>query len=312
MAIVPFSSFDPVFWLHHANVDRIFAMWQVVHPDSWVQPEAAGATTWTTTLGQMLDSQSPLTPFFAADNGTFWNSDMLRDPQALGYTYPELAGFSLSNMTTNLMVQSQVTTAINRLYGGSSPVRLALNSKRGMPKVRRSRELGFSYTEPRQQSRAFPPAFKIMSENRQYREWTANIRVMKQALNGPFFISLSLKTPSLTHIGTMGIFASPSIFASMMKMAPGAGQIAGTVPLTAAFMDRVAEGAINSLEPDDMWAWFQQNIDVEVTKGDGTPVDPKTVSGLGITIASYQVQAPSNERKLPVWGTADFEQDIVL
>ncbi|KIX01574.1 uncharacterized protein Z518_09300 [Rhinocladiella mackenziei CBS 650.93] len=32
------ASCDPVFWLHHANVDRLFAMWQKLNPDSYVDP----------------------------------------------------------------------------------------------------------------------------------------------------------------------------------------------------------------------------------------------------------------------------------
>lgn len=32
------AGFDPVFWLHHANVDRLFAMWQVLHRDSYIIP----------------------------------------------------------------------------------------------------------------------------------------------------------------------------------------------------------------------------------------------------------------------------------
>lgn len=37
------AAFDPVFWLHHANVDRIVAMWQVLNPDSYVVPTV---NTW--------------------------------------------------------------------------------------------------------------------------------------------------------------------------------------------------------------------------------------------------------------------------
>lgn len=32
------AGFDPVFWLHHANVDRLFAMWQALYPDSYIVP----------------------------------------------------------------------------------------------------------------------------------------------------------------------------------------------------------------------------------------------------------------------------------
>lgn len=38
MAYPEVAGFDPVFWLHHANVDRLAAMWQVLNPDSFIVP----------------------------------------------------------------------------------------------------------------------------------------------------------------------------------------------------------------------------------------------------------------------------------
>lgn len=32
------AGFDPIFWLHHANVDRLVAMWQALNPDSFIVP----------------------------------------------------------------------------------------------------------------------------------------------------------------------------------------------------------------------------------------------------------------------------------
>jgi hypothetical protein len=32
MSFPPYSSFDPVFWLHHCNVDRQLALWEALHP----------------------------------------------------------------------------------------------------------------------------------------------------------------------------------------------------------------------------------------------------------------------------------------
>lgn len=28
--------FDPLFWLHHANVDRLLQLWSSLHPEVWV------------------------------------------------------------------------------------------------------------------------------------------------------------------------------------------------------------------------------------------------------------------------------------
>lgn len=34
MSWITYSAFDPVFMLHHAMVDRVFAMWQIINPNS--------------------------------------------------------------------------------------------------------------------------------------------------------------------------------------------------------------------------------------------------------------------------------------
>jgi tyrosinase len=33
-----FSAFDPIFWFHHANIDRLCALWQAVYPGVYVSP----------------------------------------------------------------------------------------------------------------------------------------------------------------------------------------------------------------------------------------------------------------------------------
>lgn len=30
------AAFHPIFWLHHANVDRLFSLWSAVNPEVWV------------------------------------------------------------------------------------------------------------------------------------------------------------------------------------------------------------------------------------------------------------------------------------
>ena len=59
MAIVPFSAFDPVFWLHHANVDRLVAIWQAIYPDSWISTSQVNlAGTYTDEPGAPEDGNS--------------------------------------------------------------------------------------------------------------------------------------------------------------------------------------------------------------------------------------------------------------
>ncbi|PYS63343.1 MAG: hypothetical protein DMF74_10425 [Acidobacteria bacterium] len=55
MSNVPTAPADPLFWMHHAMIDKIWADWQVLHPG--VGPTLAGADKimdpWTTTAAQV-------------------------------------------------------------------------------------------------------------------------------------------------------------------------------------------------------------------------------------------------------------------
>lgn len=320
MTIVPFSAFDPLFFLHHCNVDRIFALWQVFHPDAWIVPEIARVNSYTTSVGQLLDSTSALTPFYANSEGDFWTSDMLRDTEALGYTYGELAssGISLSNMTSILDGQAQVARIVNQLYGGYSVNSIKTQSKRSegaRSHIRHGTSQGQDgwYMGRGRRSTAPLPVTKIISGQGEYREWIANIRVTRQALDGPFSVDLALGGPGKQplYVGSMSVFASPPAIARMKKMAPGAEYIAGTVPLTAALVDEVADGTLASMKPGDVEPYLRGFLTTRVVGADGTEADPAGVAGLSIEVVSWPVQATSSEAQLPTWGAADYKIRIM-
>jgi tyrosinase len=296
MAYIPFSAFDPVFFLHHANVDRLFAMWQALYPDSWVSPSKALVNSFTTSVGEIQDSKTALTPFYAKSDGTFWNSDMVRDPKVLGYSYTEVAGASLiGGGKGNRHVQSRVRAAVNRLYGQPSPASLALKWKsRHVPELK-------------------VPASLVAGGR--YREWMANIRVDKQALGGPFFVHLFLDSVpddsedwafAESLVGTMSVFAAPK----MSKMDMRGLHITGTVPLTAALKDMVLKDELRSLDKDDIEPHLRQHLKIGVRTSKGQTVHIGDVPSLHIHVTSSGVQAPAEEDQLPTWdeqGTSHFD-----
>jgi tyrosinase len=62
MTYLDYSAFDPVFWLHHTNMDRIFALWQVLHPNKYVEPVKAITQTYTVRIGEIEDVNSRTLP----------------------------------------------------------------------------------------------------------------------------------------------------------------------------------------------------------------------------------------------------------
>ena len=84
MSIVPTAAFDPVFWLHHCNVDRLLAIYHAINPSVWWPSEIERTDP---------PSDSQLYPFRKAKTATsteWWTSDTSKETTAFGYSYAEL------------------------------------------------------------------------------------------------------------------------------------------------------------------------------------------------------------------------------
>ena len=125
MSFVPYAGFDPIFWLHHANVDRLFAIWQAIHPDSYTTPEPDAYGTYTNAPGGVEDVNTPLTPFRSDDGGSLYTSATARSTRAFGYTYPEVVDWGLNAS----LLASNTRAAVNNLYNPSGRISTRASSK---------------------------------------------------------------------------------------------------------------------------------------------------------------------------------------
>lgn len=62
MTYLDYSAYDPIFWLHHMMVDRAFALWQAVNPDSYVQKSTAWQNSYTIAQQQDVDGETRMFP----------------------------------------------------------------------------------------------------------------------------------------------------------------------------------------------------------------------------------------------------------
>ncbi|KAK8118433.1 uncharacterized protein PG998_003059 [Apiospora kogelbergensis] len=79
MSRVPVSAFDPIFWSHHCQIERLASIWQAIHKgekDSW--------------LCRQKDRSSELKPFRGTTNNVQLKADDMQHHATLGYTYPEI------------------------------------------------------------------------------------------------------------------------------------------------------------------------------------------------------------------------------
>lgn len=113
MWFLDYSSFDPIFWLHHTNIDRLLAMYQVVqpNPNSFVADGEIRQDMAQWNRGEKKNTYSPLVPFTKNKQGQFFTSEEVKQTSRLGYVYPE---------TPVGATKQSVTNAINNLYRPNS------------------------------------------------------------------------------------------------------------------------------------------------------------------------------------------------
>lgn len=91
----------------------MFAMFQALHPDSYVEDEPTSDGTFTENPGSTETIASDLTPFWK-DDSTFHTSESAKATVPLGYAYPETQSW---NYSTQALYQKSVRAALKKLYG---------------------------------------------------------------------------------------------------------------------------------------------------------------------------------------------------
>ncbi|KAI9708383.1 MAG: hypothetical protein M1820_004087 [Bogoriella megaspora] len=231
-----YSAFDPIFWLHHANIDRLFAMWQVINPDTYLEPALQVYPTFAYNTSIIQDGNSRLAPFHTNSNGEFWTSYMARSVDAMAYSYPEL----WNNATNQAASASDIRTSINNLYGngtyGSQPAKRDAN--------------GGSAEPPRQ-------------------EYMATIRAEKNGLGYPFSVYIFVghidEQDPLQWARDPNLVGSQAFFASSDFTVNGV-MSSGMVPLTTTLAAKMQNQELEGLEVEQVSEYLEQNLGWRIVK----------------------------------------------
>ncbi|EMC97480.1 hypothetical protein BAUCODRAFT_68232 [Baudoinia panamericana UAMH 10762] len=295
MTYLAVAAFDPIFWLHHCNVDRLFAMWQALHPNSYGASQPAPHDTWTIKAGSTQGADSPLTPFYKDTNGNFWTTNQVRHwDQAFHYTYPE---FSNSDGSS-----TAIASYINQLYGPSATATAGSSKRTSVP-------------EPagmlRNTFQAAPAAYRLQArqetptkaQNGSLYQYVANIHSPRYALNGSYNIYLFDGNPAsevptswisdVNLIGPMGVLSQPGMTSKELVAA-------GSIPLTRTLTNKVNQGVLASLSEADVVPYLQYSLIWRVAGPNGTQVDPATIPQFDIAVYASTASPPS-EFGLPQW-----------
>ncbi|KAF8964505.1 tyrosinase [Flammula alnicola] len=163
------AAFDPIFYLHHSNVDRMLSLWSALNPGVWVSHGDSGEGTETILPDTEIGTNTPLTPFWNSQN-TFWSSAKIEDTTKLGYSYPE---FDRLHGRHPQDIKVAIAQKVNLLYGQSV----------------------YSMTSPPSpavpSSQSLPPDGSTPPDQGTW-DWTAQIQVKKYELGCSFAVILFL------------------------------------------------------------------------------------------------------------------------
>ncbi|KAI8159016.1 hypothetical protein K4K49_005078 [Colletotrichum sp. SAR 10_70] len=337
MANPEISSFDPIFWLHHANIDRLFAIWQAIHdkpsdPLTYVttKPSDANWGNFIVKAGDPEGIDTPLAPFAQSSNGTeqkFWTSEGVRTTEVFGYAYPETqkARFPTPKDVINELdrLYGKMATFANIMRSSSADLDNATQELQQRAKNHIKAERGQLAAAPEQQA---PLAQtngvhlpkerelkKLVGAENKYLEWLVNIKAEKAQLGGNYVVHVFLgdvddASPLLyptqhSHVGVFATFGQNENTAcrNCQEGRARGQQITGQIPITLALVERYLAGMVDSLTPEDVIPYLQKNLHWRVALVNGEVQDRQNVDNLLVSVVTDEVTIPSNPSDLPVY-----------
>ncbi|GKT70874.1 tyrosinase 2 [Colletotrichum tofieldiae] len=113
LGFLSIAAFEPLFWLHHANVDRLIAFWQALHfENATMHFSYASSEMFATPAGTIVTPNYPIWPFMGS-GGSPLTSESVTHIRDWGYTYAPMRFWDQAPGETNMAV----SRTVNSLYG---------------------------------------------------------------------------------------------------------------------------------------------------------------------------------------------------
>ncbi|KAI0712434.1 photo-regulated tyrosinase [Earliella scabrosa] len=312
------AGFDPIFFLHHCNVDRLLALWSALNPGVWVTESREDDGTFTIPIGAVIDKDTALTPFWDTQS-TFWTSanSIGVSPSQLGYTYPEFNGLDLGNQDA---VRTRIAQVVNDLYGPSRRGRSIFTPVMNLATSAPQAAMAKSSSQPSGESDDEPDVPVTISGGEGaapggYWEWTARIRFKKYALGCSFSVLLFLgevpedpaewrMSPNYAGAHHAFVNSAPQRCANCRRQAELV--IEGFVHLNEAI---ASHSGLGTFDPDAVKPYLQENLHWRVQKVDGTVVDLDDIQSLEVFVVATHVSLPPGAT-FPVPEHCIFHRDV--
>jgi tyrosinase len=271
MTAIPYSSFDPVFFLHHANTDRIWAFWSALNPTSTtfgsrVNPDG----TYAQAPGTLENINTPLYPFRKDASGGFYAGKDVWGTRSLGYTYPGISDW----LYTAEELAAKVKSTIAQLYT-DQPAAVLGTSK------------GSSLTMS-------PPG--LTWDNI---VWLIDFRVNRNTgdtVNIQFFVG---EPPSGNWSIEAGNFVFSQVVWGRVSQRSNGTPTKTQIPVNKALLEAYRDGKLTDLSTNSVITFLQQNIKWQIVNLDGSIANANNLDSLTVQLAQIIVNRPGSSSQLP-------------
>jgi tyrosinase len=319
MYYLDISSFDPIFWLHHTNIDRLLTMYQYIVPDTYVANGNIPRPMAQWNEGESKNGGTPLKPFTKGTYGEYYTSQDVRETRVLGYYYPETSDRSYG----------QVAQAVSRLYGGGvrsiskrdSPVDEKTGQYLGRPLKEGDYHHVLDITADKFAMDGSYTVFCFIGND-------GNSTSNSTAPYGNSTVPYANTTSSaLTSYPTAPAYPSKNGTGEVLEdydpskdftqdpnyvgsygilggMKAGGGNASfplmtrGSLPLTTCLQGKQYYGQLKSLKPEDVEPYLQKNLYYKVIGVNGE-LDPSTIPNFHVAVKCNKVKPASSDDELP-------------
>lgn len=317
MAYLDVAAFDPMFWLHHCNIDRLLTMLQIISPNTYVANGNVMRPMAQWNQGEPKNAYTPLKPFTKDAAGNYYTSQDVYETRTLGYYYPDTSSNSYD----------QVVRSINSLYAANG----RSMSKRDGDVSETGQYVGRPIKEGEYHTIFSVIADKYALEG----SYVVHCFVGKPGNNStsnstaPYPIKANSTLSASISLGTAGVSVGVSIggdddgdaaydpstdytqasnyvgsygiIGGMMAGGSNSSQpvmTEGSLPLTTCLQGKQAAGELESLTPDHIEAYLKENMYYKVVGVNGE-IDPDTLPNFHISVKCTKAKPAANENELP-------------
>lgn len=292
------SAFDPIFWLHHTNVDRIGALWQAINPNTRIVNSQSDDYTFVTGPGNKGETFTYLPFRWGQGNTNWWQPRWLYDTRTNAYTYPEIA---------DNPQPSTVLSRVNALYGnGRTQQALTSGSsklRRGAPGLAARQAAPSTLNIPPSPEALIPFAPLLIARNGSFHEYAVACSIRRSIAPGTsfnvhlFFGNVQTGSDYLTAPNRVGGFSISQSGSSDMS-----NDVTGIVTITDALLNTLIAGNIKDLKPSTVRKFVRARLTWKIVSATGQDIGGRARgNGLSIKIEHSLVTPPSaNVAALPV------------